>query len=104
MGFIHWLITTFILACLFVWMKGMVSEGHYWLFVAGPVAAVALGYVVGGPEDRADYHNIWRWITDRLAGQRPASSTEQDAEQNLPALPSAAASRPDVAHRIEDRE
>lgn len=80
MTIIQWLITTVILACLFAGMRDAVNAGHYWVFVAVPLGAIWLGYLIGNEEDRADYRRASAWIRDRLARLLRASSSGSNPE------------------------
>lgn len=63
----RWLIyvaTALVLVPLGYLLRYMISEGHWpWFFPAWFLLVVALGYLVSGPDERAEFRQIWRRLT-----------------------------------------
>lgn len=48
-------------------LRGLLNDGHWgWLLIIGVTLPLALAWIVGNDEDRADFYKIKDWLLTKL--------------------------------------
>lgn len=63
MQWIVFIVTVLILAAIGQTVLNLHDAGHYWIWIAFPVATIAAAYRLGEDEDRAMIRRALSWLT-----------------------------------------